>query len=31
MMMALQGQPIQQFTNPGGVVYSRVYGDLIKA
>ncbi len=28
MMTALQGQPIQQFTNPGGVVYNRYYRDL---
>jgi membrane peptidoglycan carboxypeptidase len=28
MMTALQGQPIQHFTNPGGVVYNPVYHDL---
>jgi membrane peptidoglycan carboxypeptidase len=31
MMTALQGKPIQQFTNPGGVVYSPVYHDLALA
>jgi membrane peptidoglycan carboxypeptidase len=30
MMTALQGKPIQQFTKPGGVIYSPVYHDLIK-
>ena len=30
MMMALQGKPVEHFTNPGGVVYSPQYGDLIK-
>ena len=28
MMTALQGQPVQQFTDPGGVVYNRFYRDL---
>ncbi len=28
MMTALQGKPIQQFTNPGGVVYNPLYRDL---
>ncbi|HTK07560.1 MAG TPA: transglycosylase domain-containing protein [Ktedonobacteraceae bacterium] len=28
MMMALQGKPIQHFTNPGGVIYSQKYHDL---
>jgi membrane peptidoglycan carboxypeptidase len=28
MMTALQGKPVQHFTNPGGVVYSPVYHDL---
>ncbi len=31
MMTALQGQPVQQFTNPDGVIYSPVYRDLVKA
>jgi membrane peptidoglycan carboxypeptidase len=31
MMTALQGKPIQQFTQPDGVTYSPVYRDLIKA
>jgi len=31
MMTALQGKPVQQFTNPGGVVYSPTYRDLIVA
>jgi membrane peptidoglycan carboxypeptidase len=31
MMTALQGQPIQHFVNPGGVVYSPVYHDLALA
>ncbi|MBV9256922.1 MAG: transglycosylase domain-containing protein, partial [Ktedonobacteraceae bacterium] len=31
MMTALQGQSIQQFTRPSGVVYSPIYKDLIKA
>jgi membrane peptidoglycan carboxypeptidase len=29
MMTALQGKPIQQFTNPGGVVYNPAYHDLV--
>jgi membrane peptidoglycan carboxypeptidase len=28
MLTALQGKSIQQFTNPGGVVYNPKYGDL---
>ncbi|HEY4387093.1 MAG TPA: transglycosylase domain-containing protein [Ktedonobacteraceae bacterium] len=28
MMTALQGKPIQPFTNPGGVIYSNTYHDL---
>jgi penicillin-binding protein 1A len=31
MMTALQGKPIQHFTNPGGVIYSPVYHDLALA
>ena len=30
MMMALQGQPIEHFTDPGGVIFNPAYGDLIK-
>jgi penicillin-binding protein 1A len=31
MMTALQGKPIQQFTNPGGVIYSPIYHDMALA
>jgi membrane peptidoglycan carboxypeptidase len=30
MMTALQGKPVQQFTQPAGVTYSPVYRDLIR-
>ncbi len=31
MLTALQGQPVQQFTNPGGVTYKAAYHDIVVA